>query len=206
MVSGKVTGFVLAGGLSSRMGEDKSLMLFRGKPLIMYAIEALSPVCEKVIISSNLPVYEFTDCDVWPDELPVQAPINGLYSCLKKSKTDWNFILTCDMPFTGSQLFAYLLEQAHGEDAVIPVHAEELVEPLCGLYNRSSLDVLEHRVEVEQYGILKLLQYIRCRYVNIGPDQEFYNKEMFSNLNSPSDLDMRNDSKQVTLPSKYRKS
>jgi molybdopterin-guanine dinucleotide biosynthesis protein A len=191
MVSGKVTGFVLAGGLSSRMGEDKSRMPFRGKPMIMYAIEALSPLCEKVIISSNLLVYEFTGCEVWPDELPVQAPINGLYSCLKRSETDWNFILTCDMPFTGSTLFGYLLEQAHGEDAVIPMHGQGLVEPLCGLYNRSTLGVLAHRVLIEQYSILKLLQSIRCRYVNIGPDQEFYHKQMFSNLNSPEDLNAK---------------
>ena len=188
MVPGRITGFVLAGGLSSRMGEDKSLMLFRGKPLIMYAIEALSPLCEKVIISSNHFVYDFTGCEVWPDELPVQASINGLYSCLKRSETDWNFILTCDMPFTGSQLFTYLSDQAHGEDAVIPVHGQGLVEPLCGLYNRSALNVLEQRVKAGQYSILKLLQSIRCRYVKIGPDQEFYHKEMFSNLNSPADL------------------
>jgi molybdenum cofactor guanylyltransferase len=190
MVPEKVTGFVLAGGLSSRMGEDKSRMLFRGKPLIMYAIEALSPLCEKVIISSNLPDYEFTGCDVWPDELPVQAPINGLYSCLKRSKTNWNIILTCDMPFAGSPLFAFLIEQTHGEDAIIPAHGQGLVEPLCGLYNRSALNVLEYRIQNEQYSILKLLQTIRCRYVNIGPDQEFYHKDMFSNLNSPDDLDM----------------
>jgi len=191
MVPGKVTGFVLAGGLSSRMGENKSLMLFRGKPLVMYAIESLSPLVERVIVSSNLPVYDFTGCNVWPDELPVQAPINGLYSCLKRSKTDWNFILTCDMPFAGSSLFTYLLEQAHGEeDAVIPVHGQGLEEPLCGLYNRSTLNVLEHQIQIEQYSIRKLLRSIRCQFVNIGPGQEFYNSKMFSNLNSPADLDM----------------
>ena len=188
MVPGRITGFVLAGGLSSRMGEDKSLMLFRGKRLIMYAIEALSPVCEKVIISSNHFVYDFTGCEVWPDELPVQASINGLYSCVKRSETDWNFILTCDMPFTGSQLLTYLSDQAHSEDAVIPVHGRGLVEPLCGLYNRSALNVLEQRVKAGQYSILKFLQSILCRYVKIGPEQEFYHKEMFSNLNSPADL------------------
>jgi molybdopterin-guanine dinucleotide biosynthesis protein A len=189
MEPGQVTGFVLAGGLSSRMGEDKSLMAFHGKPLIMYAIEALSTLCEKVIISSNHFLYDFTGCDVWPDELPLHAPINGLYSCLKRSDTDWNFMLTCDMPNTGSQLFAYLLDQAHGVDAVIPVHGQGLVEPLCGLYNRSSLNVLESRIKAGQYSILKLLQSVRCRYVNIGPGLEFYNKEMFSNLNSPADKD-----------------
>ena len=190
MVPGKVTGFVLAGGLSSRMGEDKSLMFFRGKPLIMYAIEALSPLCEKVIISSNHLAYDFTGCEVWPDELPVQASINGLYSCVKRSETDWNFILTCDMPFTGSQLLTYLSDQAHGEDAVIPVHGQGLVEPLCGLYNRSALNLLEQQVKAGQYSILRFLQSIRCRYVKVGPEQEFYHKEMFSNLNSPADLDM----------------
>lgn len=189
MAPGNVTGFILAGGLSSRMGENKSLMQFKGKPLILFAIEALSPVCEKVIISSNLPVYEFTGCDVWPDELPVQAPINGIYSCLRKSETDWNIFLTCDMPFAGSRLFACLLEQANDADAVIPVHGQGLVEPLCGIYNRSALPMLEYHLKNEQYSILKFLRSIRCRYVNIGPDQEFYSKEMFSNLNSPADLD-----------------
>lgn len=190
MIPGKITGIILAGGLSSRMGEDKSTMLFRGKPLILYSIEALSPLCEKVIISSNLSLYGFTGCEVWPDELPVQAPINGVYSCLKRSGTDWNIVLTCDMPFAGSPLFAYLLEHDQDADAVIPVHDHGLMEPLCGLYHRSALDILEARVINEQFSIIKLLQSIRCRFVNIGPDLEFYHKNMFSNLNSPADLDM----------------
>jgi molybdenum cofactor guanylyltransferase len=190
MPPGKITGFVLAGGLSSRMGEDKSLLLFRGKPLIMYAIEALSPLCERVIISSNLLVYDFTGCEVWPDELPLKAPINGLYTCLKRSETEWNFMLTCDMPFADTSLFSCLLEQAcHDDDAVIPVHGQGLAEPLCGLYNRSILKVIDSQVRAEQYSILELLKYIRCKFVNIGPDQGFYHKEMFSNLNSPADLD-----------------
>ncbi len=188
MVPAKVTGILLAGGLSSRMGEDKSTMLFRGKPLIMYGIEALTPICEKVIISSNLSVYAFTGCEVWPDELELQAPVNGLYSCLKRSETHWNIILTCDMPFAGSRLFEYLFEQNQEVDAVIPVHGAGFVEPLCGLYSRNILIDLETRIQMQQYSVLKLLQSIRCRYVNIGPDLEFYRKEMFSNLNSPADM------------------
>jgi molybdopterin-guanine dinucleotide biosynthesis protein A len=190
MKPGRVTGIILAGGLSSRMGEDKSVMLFRGKPLIMFGIEALASLCEKVIISSNLPMYDFTGCEVWPDELQVQAPINGLYSCLKRSETDWNIVLTCDMPFTGSVLFSFLLQQYHDVEAVIPVHSQGLVEPLCGVYNRSALQKIEAQVQQGQISIMKLLQSIPCRYVSIGPDQEFYRKGMFSNLNSPADLDM----------------
>ncbi len=185
-----VTGFVLAGGFSSRMGQDKSIMLFRGKPLILHGIEALLPLCEKVIISSNSSVYEFTGCEVWPDELPVHAPVNGLYSCLKRSATDWNIFLTCDMPLTGSRLFSYLLEKCADTDAVIPVHGKGLVEPLCGVYNRSALIRLETQLQEEQFSIMKLLQSIRCTYVDIAPNLEFYSKEMFSNLNSPADLEL----------------
>jgi molybdopterin-guanine dinucleotide biosynthesis protein A len=189
MAGGKVTGFVLAGGLSSRMGKDKSLMLFRGKPLVMYAIGALAPLCERIIISSNVFNYSFTGCEVWPDELSIQAPINGLYTCLKRSETEWNFVVNCDMPFADTHLFSYLLEQAFDADAVIPVHGKGWVEPLCGLYNRSTLDVLESRMKAEQYSILMLLKAIRCKYISIGPEQDFYNEKMFSNLNSPADLD-----------------
>jgi molybdopterin-guanine dinucleotide biosynthesis protein A len=189
MVQGQVTGFVLAGGLSSRMGEDKSHMQFRGKPLILYVIEALLPLCDRVIISSNFLNYDFTGCDVWPDELPIHAPINGLYTCLNRSESSWNFMVTCDMPFTGTPLFSYLLDQVQGADAVIPVHGHGLVEPLCGLYNRSSLEILNRQVKMEQYSIRELLKSIRCKYINIGPDQGFYHKKMFSNLNSPADLD-----------------
>ncbi len=94
----RVTGVVLAGGRSSRMGQDKSLMLFNGRPLISYAIDTLRQVCDQVVISANQSVYEFTGCTVWPDIMPFQAPMIGIYSCLKRSKTYWNFFLSCDMP------------------------------------------------------------------------------------------------------------
>jgi molybdopterin-guanine dinucleotide biosynthesis protein A len=98
MTTSKITGIVLAGGRSSRMGEDKSLMKLNGKALVEYSINALRPLCDKVIISSNIAAYDFTGCEVWPDELPDQAPIIGIYSCLKRSETELNVILSCDIP------------------------------------------------------------------------------------------------------------
>ncbi|MCX6240076.1 MAG: molybdenum cofactor guanylyltransferase, partial [Bacteroidia bacterium] len=75
-----ITGIVLAGGLSRRMGTDKSMMMLNGKSLIEYSINALKPLCHNVVISSNNFNYDFTGCEVWPDELPDQAPIVGIYS------------------------------------------------------------------------------------------------------------------------------
>jgi molybdopterin-guanine dinucleotide biosynthesis protein A len=94
------------------------------------------------------------------------------------------------MPLTGSGLFSHLLEKCADADAVIPVHGKGLVEPLCGVYSRSALIRLEMQLQEEQFSIMKLLQSIRCTYVDIAPNLEFYRKEMFSNLNSPADLEL----------------
>jgi molybdopterin-guanine dinucleotide biosynthesis protein A len=77
------TGIVLAGGKSSRVTGNKSLLLYQGKPLIQHAVDILSKVCDKVIISSNNNEYDFTGYEVWPDEISIQAPMVGIYSCLK---------------------------------------------------------------------------------------------------------------------------
>jgi|WetSurMetagenome_2_1015567.scaffolds.fasta_scaffold92131_2 molybdenum cofactor guanylyltransferase len=188
-----VTGIVLAGGISSRMGQDKSLMLFHGKPLIGYAIDALLPVCGKVIISSNCSVYDFPGIEVWPDEFPVRAPMIGLYSCLKRSLTDWNLVLSCDMPLIDHRLFTFLLGLTKGYETVIPVHGDNCHEPLCGLYNRSVLECLEQKVQAGQYGMVRFIRSTRCRLVEIDSHQAFYSEKIFSNVNSPSDFDELTD-------------
>jgi molybdenum cofactor guanylyltransferase len=190
MTGHEITGIVLSGGRSSRMRQNKSLMLFNGKPLIQYAIDALLSVCGKVVISSNDPVYEFTGCEVWPDEMPVSAAVIGLYSCLKRSQTDWNIVMPCDMPLIDPGLFLFLLEKIHGYEVVIPVHGDGCIEPLCGLYNRSVLAELEQRLGAEQYGLQEFVVTTRCRMINIGLQQDFYHVNMFSNVNSPEDFNL----------------
>jgi molybdenum cofactor guanylyltransferase len=183
-----ITGIVLSGGISSRMGQNKALMLFNDKPLIQYSIDALLPVCTRIIISSNDPVFEFTGCEVWPDELPVKAAMIGLYSCLKQSQTDWNLLLPCDMPLIDTGLFRFLLQHSPGYEVVIPVHHEDCMEPLCGLYNRSVLPVLEQKISIQQYSMQEFLVSTLCRLVVIDNRQDFFHERMFSNINTPGDF------------------
>jgi molybdenum cofactor guanylyltransferase len=184
-----ITGIVLSGGRSSRMGENKSLLLFRGKPLIQYAIEAISPLCGKIVISSNDPVYDFTGCETWGDDLPVQAPIIGLFSCMKRSETCWNILISCDMPLVHPGLFTYLSEQTAGYEVVVPVHQEGCVEPLCGLYHQSLLKKLEEAITLQQFGLRKFIDSVGCRRVEIDARQGFYHENMFSNINTREDFD-----------------
>jgi molybdenum cofactor guanylyltransferase len=183
-----ITGIVLAGGLSSRMSTDKSMLIWRGKTLIEHSIATLQALCSKVVISSGNKSYGFTGCEIWPDEFALQAPINGLYSCLKRSGTELNLVLSCDMPLINPELLEFLLESSAGYQVVVPVHGDGLTEPLCGVYRRSILPELEKYI---QNGNLSLYRYIEsCShlYKAISRDLPFYSDRLFSNINTIDDF------------------
>ncbi len=101
MVKEEVTGIILSGGKSSRLGEEKGLALFNGKPLIQYAIDILKPVCDKIIISANNQLDEYAKFgfEIVEDQVKGIGPMAGLIAGLNKSVTRYNFVLSCDTPF-----------------------------------------------------------------------------------------------------------
>lgn len=185
----QITGIVLAGGRSRRMGTDKSMMLLNGKSLIEYSIAALKPLCNNVVISSNNFIYDFTGCEVWPDELPDQAPMVGIYSCLKRSTTENNIFLSCDMPMMSTSMLEYLLVNSANHDITVPVHGNDLIEPLCGIYKQSSMGVLKEFIDK---GNLRLTECIRAtshRLVVVDSQLPFFSDNLFLNINTPEDYD-----------------
>jgi molybdopterin-guanine dinucleotide biosynthesis protein A len=183
-----ITGIILAGGKSSRMGEDKSLMAWKGKRLIEYSIEALSPLCKKIVISSNKNQYQFTGCEVWQDELPQQAPMIGIYSCLKRTITEINLILSCDMPLISTSVFEYLLSNSDGYEAIITVHDHNQAEPLCGIYKRSLIPSIEKCILRQDFSLLKFLDAASHLKVEIGQGLSFFNEKLFLNINTIDDF------------------
>jgi len=185
-----ITGIVLSGGKSRRMGKEKGLCEFRGKPLISYSIEVLDSLCETVIVSANnqLEKYEKLGFQVISDEYQEVGPLGGLYSCLKQSKTEINLVLSCDTPFVTKALFVELLPYAHSFDAVIPRHPNGFLEPLTALYHRSALLQMEQQLAAGRYKMIDLLERINTKYVAIGSGNPGLNISVFHNLNSPEDL------------------
>jgi len=183
-----ITGIVLAGGRSSRMGSDKSLMVLNGKTLVEYAIDALKPLCNKVVISSNNFIYDFTGCEVWPDELPERAPMIGIYSCLKRSETGINIILSCDMPLMSTEMLEYLLENSANHDITVPVHGDHFIEPLCGIYKKSSLEILKEFIDRGNFRLNECIQAASHQLVVADSNLSFYTPGLFSNMNSPEDF------------------
>jgi len=182
-----ITGIVLAGGRSRRMGTDKSVMKLHNKTLIEYSINVLKPLCNKIVISSNNFIYDYTGCEVWPDELPDQAPIVGIYSCLKRSATEYNIILSCDMPLMSTVMLEYLLANSENHDITVPVHDNDLVEPLCGVYKQSAVDILKKYIDGGNFRLNECIQATSNRLLPVGPQLPFFSPNLFSNINTPDD-------------------
>lgn len=189
MNSKDITGIVLAGGRSKRMGEDKSLMELNGKTLIEYAIDVLKTLCSCVIISSNHEVYDFTGCQVWPDEIMNQAPIIGIYSSLKRSETEINIILSCDMPLISTGLLKFLLLGSNDFDITVPIHENGMIEPLCGIYKKSAIGILKKCIDEGDFSLKDSIHQASHAFVSVDSQTEFADQNLFRNINTPADFE-----------------
>ena len=149
MAAEQLTGIILSGGKSSRMGREKGLVNFRGKPLVSYAISSLEPVADTLIISINeqLKEYRRFGLAVVTDEIKGIGPMGGLHTALKYSETEHNLVLSCDMPFVSAGLMDYLYQNVQDYDIVVAMHGKDRLEPLCGYYARRVIGVLEEKIK-----------------------------------------------------------
>jgi len=195
----EVTGIILAGGKSSRMGTDKGLQELGGIPLINYAIQVLSGLCGNIIISSSSKAYESFGYKTVADEIPGIGPMGGIYSALKQSNTEKNLVLSCDLPFVSKELLSYILKNSEGYQVAVPWQGNQHYEPLCGFYNLSILDQMNVFIQNGNYKLPDLFEKIEINRLVINDKLEFYKESLFLNINSKHDLataeNMMNDSK-----------
>ncbi|MCF8364625.1 MAG: NTP transferase domain-containing protein [Bacteroidales bacterium] len=184
----KVTGIVLAGGKSRRMGSEKGMVLFRGKPMIEYAVEALAKVCDQILISANSSVYHYLGLEIVKDEIPDSGPMGGIYSCLKKSKNEVNFVLSCDMPLISGNVISHILKQIDGSEIAVPWNGETHYEPLCAAYKTGLLREFELFIQSGNFKIIDLIEKVNTKKITTG-FQGLLKAEYFSNINSMKDLE-----------------
>ena len=183
-----ITGIILAGGLSSRMGSDKGLVQLCRKPLISYAVDALSGLCNEIIISSASEAYNAMGFAVVKDEIPDIGPMGGIYSALRQSKTPDNLVLSCDLPFVSNDLMNYILEQSDGFEVAVPCEGTEHYEPLCGYYNQSVLGIMSDYIQKSNYKLPDLFREVAINRLQINGPFGFYHKNLFLNVNTKHDL------------------
>ncbi len=186
-----LTGIILAGGKSSRMGQEKGLINFRGKPLIQFGIDLLRRYTDRILISSSNSGYSQFGYEMVPDILYGLGPASGLATTLTFSETDWNIVLACDLPFLEAELIEQMLEKTDGNQAVIPVH-NGVIEPLAGLYTRELGTNFEEAISNENFALHKILANCKVHYFETERLLEKY-PNLFSNFNTLKDLQSFDD-------------
>jgi molybdopterin-guanine dinucleotide biosynthesis protein A len=145
---------IQAGGESSRMGEDKALKTFLGRPLIQRVVERLSPIGDEVIVTTNRPeAYTFLNLPLFPDLKPGRGALGGLYTAIASATHPFVAVVACDMPFASASLVeaASQLLLAEEADVVIP-RSDEGYEPFHAVYRRATcLPAIESAIAADQW-------------------------------------------------------
>jgi molybdopterin-guanine dinucleotide biosynthesis protein A len=183
-----VTGIILAGGNSSRMGTDKGLQELCGKPLINYSIQVLSEICDTIIISTSSVAYQSFGYKTVVDEIPGIGPMGGIYSALKQSKTEKNLVLSCDLPFVSKELLSHILKNSEGYQVAVPWEGDQHYEPLCGFYHLSILEQISIYIQNNNYKLPVLFEEVNINKLIINSNHDFYHDNLFLNVNSKHDL------------------
>ncbi len=185
-----VSAVVLAGGQSRRMGSDKALIEFRGKPVIAHVIDTLRELTGDVVVVSNRSAsYHSLGARIVPDYEPPCGPLGGIAAGLQAVKHELAIVVACDMPFLSAPLLRYLLAAAPDYDAVVPQTGEEF-EPLHAVYRLACRAPIEQHLQRGDRRVISFFADVRLRAV---PEAEWraYDPEGRSliNLNTPADLD-----------------
>ena len=185
-------GYVLTGGRSSRMGQDKALLPFGDDPLAVWVAKRVRQVCSDVSLVGDAEKYAAWGFPVIEDVIPEQGPLGGIHAALAHSEARFTLVVGCDMPYLSPDFLRLLLRIAQETDAeaVVPESEEFEYEPLCAVYARSCLAPIEEALRGGQRKIKDVYRRLRLRAV---PRAEWkpYDPEgrLFQNLNTPEDYE-----------------
>jgi molybdenum cofactor guanylyltransferase len=186
----RVSGVILAGGKSRRMGgSPKALLPFGGRPLIEHIAETLRSVLSDCLVVTNAPeLYTSLGLPMVGDAFPEGGALGGIYSGLRAAPGDAALCVACDMPFLSAPLVAHLAGRAAEADVVIPEAAGEL-QPLHAVYGKTCLPAMERRLLAGQLKIAGFFGDVRVLRVPAGAIERFADPTVaFMNLNTPEDL------------------
>lgn len=181
----KITGIILAGGKSSRMGQDKGLLELYGKPLIEYSIEALVPLCSEIIIIANSDEYKQFGLPVYSDIYTDKGPLGGIYTGLKNSNSQTNIILSCDTPLITSEYLKWLISK-HSTSITFS-RWEDRVHPLASIFDRSTIDSIKNLIEKDQLKMTSLQTREEVQLVN-AEENPIFEERIFTNVNTQTEL------------------
>jgi molybdopterin-guanine dinucleotide biosynthesis protein A len=183
--------YILAGGQSTRMGEDKAKLLFRGKPLLQHVLDVALQLSDDVFLLSGHEHHQAFNLPMVNDCLPNRGAAGGIDAMLQHSVSEKNLILSCDMPFVDLATLKFLLQASEPFDIVVPKY-RGFPEPLLGIYNTSVKNTWRELILSGENKLSVLLDHFNVHYVD-GNSLAIKNPKLFSNFNSKEDIIAANE-------------
>jgi molybdopterin-guanine dinucleotide biosynthesis protein A len=190
-----IAGYVLAGGGSTRFGQDKALVEFEGKPMLQRMRELLGGVLGNAVVIAAEGKYAGVGIASIADRWPGEGPLGGIITALALSSQlaalsiESNLILGCDMPFLTSEWLAYMAERATASKAevIVPRSASGL-EPLCACWRSSASAKLQRAFDSGVRKITEAMKSLDMEILDEAVWKRFDSAgRLFWNMNTPAD-------------------
>ena len=190
-VSEVVTGVILAGGKSRRMGQDKRRLAWGETTLLGHVVATLRPVVgELLVVVDDARRVRHLDARVIEDLVPGTHALGGLYTGLTLASRDRCFVCACDAPLLQPALIRFLCEQAEGFDLAIP-QTDRGLQPLHAVYAKSVLPAIEEQLQRRQFNLHTLVTKVRANVVPLDRLRPFDPAGLsFLNVNTPQEYEV----------------
>ena len=189
IVKNNLTGIILSGGKSIRMGENKAFIEIEGVPIIDRIHTLFGNLFQEVVIVTNQrDLFLDLEAKIYSDLIPHRGVLGGLYTGLFFSSFRYSFCVACDMPFLKEAVIQYLIKNIEDYDVIVPKTNDGL-QPLHAIYSKNCLGPIKQIIEQEKYKITDLYPMVKVRIIE---EKEWIDldpmAESFININTPEEL------------------
>jgi len=174
------------------MGQPKPLLELGGQTMLERQLRLLRGVCRSVAVVGAPPGLPALGVPVWADELPGRGPLGGIYTGLKHSRTGYNLLLGCDLPFMETRFLRFLARLAIQEqaDVTVPQTGDRCLQPLAAVYRRRARGAIRARLEAGDNKTSSFLHRVRCRVIRWREiARAGFSPRIFANMNTSADYE-----------------
>ena len=179
-----ITGIILAGGKSSRMGRDKGLIVHDGKTFVERIIDAMRPLVDEIILVANNSEYDRFKVRRVPDLIPDAGPLAGVYTGLHFSETEKNLALSCDVPLITTGILEQLILASDEDHDIIQLESQGNTLPLIALYKKHCENTFQKLLEEGERRLQTAVTHCHVKTISLDDNDARY----VINVNTPDQL------------------
>lgn len=177
-----ITGIILTGGKSSRMGKDKALLPIENTTFVSKIIHTIRPFTNQIFVVSNHQIHDQFNVERIEDCIADFGPVAAIYSGLKASKTQYNLIISCDSPLIDANVIDLLIQDPKSD--LVMFQVQNRLNPINALYHQNCLPYFENAISKQQAKLMTVIEQINHTII----DAPVTIHQQLSNFNCPDDL------------------